>query len=61
MFYEVRVLNPQGEIQKVFSADQLSRRYWKRFMEEENNKRQREKEEKEKGQLRKTEGESMLS
>ncbi len=37
MFYEVRVLNPQGEIQKVFSANQLSRRYWKRFMEEENN------------------------
>ncbi len=37
MFYEVRILKPNGKIQKTFSADQLSRNYWKKFIEEESN------------------------
>ena len=37
MFYEVRVLNAQGETQKILNAEQLSQKYWKKFMEEENN------------------------
>jgi len=37
MFYEVRILNPKGETQEILSAEQLSRRYWKKFIEEESN------------------------
>lgn len=35
MFYEVRVLNSKGEIQKILSADQLSHSFWEGFREEE--------------------------
>lgn len=37
MFYEVRVLNPQGQIQEILNADQLSRKYWEKFYKEESN------------------------
>lgn len=37
MFYEVRVLNSQGEIQKVLNPEQLSRKYWQNFKVEESN------------------------
>ncbi len=37
MFYEVRVLNPQGETQKILNSDHLSRKFWQKFMEEESN------------------------
>ena len=31
MFYEVKVLNSKGEVQKTLNADQLSRKYWEGF------------------------------
>jgi len=30
MFYEVRVLDPKGEIKKVISSKKLSKQFWKK-------------------------------
>lgn len=31
MFYEVRILNRDGKVKKVFSRHELSKNYWKSF------------------------------
>ena len=31
MFYEVRIYTPKGNIKKVISAEQLSKRHWDAF------------------------------
>ena len=31
MFYEVKVINPQGKIKKVVSSKELAKRHWKDF------------------------------
>jgi hypothetical protein len=35
MFHEVRVLNSKGKVQKILSADQLSRSFWEGFRDDE--------------------------
>ena len=35
MLYEVKVLNSKGEVQKILSADQVSRKFWEGFRVEE--------------------------
>ena len=31
MFYDVKILNSKGEIQKTLGSEQLSRNYWESF------------------------------
>ena len=31
MFYDVKILNPQGKIIKIISGQELGKRYWKAF------------------------------
>jgi hypothetical protein len=31
MFYDVKILNSQGELKKIVSAEELSNRYWNSF------------------------------
>ncbi len=38
MFYDVKILNSQGKIKKVISAQELSKSYWNTFHVEESNK-----------------------
>ena len=38
MFYEVKILNPQGEIKKIISSQELTQAYWKMFYTTEENK-----------------------
>ena len=38
MFYEVKILNPQGKIIKIISGQELGKRYWKAFFIAEANK-----------------------
>jgi len=38
MFYDVKILNPQGEVKKIVSSQELSRRYWNAFQTSEANK-----------------------
>ncbi|MBT5471090.1 MAG: hypothetical protein HOK41_10855 [Nitrospina sp.] len=37
MFYQVRVLDPKGNVQKVMSSEQLSKNFWQNFREDEGN------------------------
>ena len=38
MFYEVKILDPQGKIIKIISGQELGKRYWKAFFIAEANK-----------------------
>ena len=38
MFYDVKILNPQGEVKKIISGQELSTKYWKAFYTLEANK-----------------------
>jgi hypothetical protein len=38
MFYDVKVLNPQGKIKKIISRQELAKRYWEGFYNTEANK-----------------------
>ena len=38
MFYDVKILNPQGKIIKIISGQELGKRYWKAFFIAEANK-----------------------
>ena len=38
MFYDVKILNPQGKIKKIISGQELGKRYWKAFSIAEANK-----------------------
>ncbi len=38
MFYDVKILNPQGETKKIVSAQELSRTFWNVFQTAEANK-----------------------
>ena len=38
MFYEVKILNPQGEIKRIISGQELTQAYWKKFYAAEENK-----------------------
>jgi hypothetical protein len=31
MFYDVKILNPQGKIKKIISRQELGKRHWKDF------------------------------
>lgn len=36
MFYQVRILNPDGKLKAIISEEELSRIYWNRFISSEN-------------------------
>jgi hypothetical protein len=38
MFYDVKILNPQGKIKKIISGPELKKRYWEMFYYTESNK-----------------------
>ncbi|MBT3508905.1 MAG: hypothetical protein HN472_05095 [Nitrospina sp.] len=38
MFYDVKVLNPQGKVKKIISEQELSTKYWNAFYTHEANK-----------------------
>ncbi len=38
MFYDVKILNPQGKIKKIILGQELSARHWKSFYNTEANK-----------------------
>ncbi len=38
MFYDVKVLNPQGKIKKIISGQELAKRYWNVFYSAEANR-----------------------
>jgi hypothetical protein len=38
MFYDVKILSPQGKIRKIISAEELSSRYWQSFYNTEANR-----------------------
>ena len=38
MFYDVKILNPQGEIKKVVTGQELAQIHWKKFNAIEENK-----------------------
>ena len=38
MFYDVKVLNPQGQIKKIVSGQELAQAHWNKFYTVEENK-----------------------
>ena len=38
MFYDVKILNPQGKIKKIVTGQELSTRYWNAYYHAEANK-----------------------
>ena len=38
MFYDVKIMNSQGKVEKIVPAHELSKSYWKKFQAEETNK-----------------------
>lgn len=38
MFYDVKILDPQGEVKKIIPAQELSKKHWHAFQHEEANK-----------------------
>jgi hypothetical protein len=38
MFHDVKILNPQGEVKKIVSGEELSEKYWNNFYFAEANK-----------------------
>jgi hypothetical protein len=38
MFYDVKIMNPRGEVKRIISSQEISRSYWNSFQYEEANK-----------------------
>lgn len=38
MFYDVKIMNPQGEVKGIVSSQEISKSYWNSFQYEEANK-----------------------
>lgn len=38
MFYDVKIMNPQGKVKKVVSSQEISKSYWNSFQYDEANK-----------------------
>ncbi|MBC8287922.1 MAG: hypothetical protein H8E42_10665 [Nitrospinae bacterium] len=38
MLYDVKIMNSQGKIKKIVSAQELSKSFWNKFQDEESNK-----------------------
>ncbi len=38
MFYDVKIMNPQGKVKRIVSSQEVSKSYWNSFQYEEANK-----------------------
>lgn len=38
MFYDVKIMNPKGEVKRIVSSQEISKSYWNSFQYEEANK-----------------------